>query len=132
MVADTDDEAKARAEAARAEHLAIRHSFIDRNGVTEGPVAIAKPGHPAGAAYAAGGDMWETIAGNPDTVAAQVQRIADQGINHLLVRFLGEWTGETRHISESSMRLFSREVAPRFRHLAPLRSPLDFEASTVK
>jgi hypothetical protein len=37
------------------------------------------------------------------------------GIQHVLVRFMGEWSGETRHISEASMRLFARDVMPRFR-----------------
>jgi alkanesulfonate monooxygenase SsuD/methylene tetrahydromethanopterin reductase-like flavin-dependent oxidoreductase (luciferase family) len=64
--------------------------------------------------------MSETIAGDPDTVAAKVQELVDLGINHLLVRFLGEWTGKTRDISEKSMRLFAREVIPRFRAIPPL------------
>jgi alkanesulfonate monooxygenase SsuD/methylene tetrahydromethanopterin reductase-like flavin-dependent oxidoreductase (luciferase family) len=68
--------------------------------------------------------MFETIAGSPDTVAARVQGLVDLGINHLLLRFLGEWTGETRSISEKSMRLFSREVMPRFKAIPPLRDPL--------
>ena len=46
------------------------------------------------------------------------------GINHLLVRFLGEWPGKTRGISEDSMRLFAREVLPRFKHIPPLTDPL--------
>jgi hypothetical protein len=47
--------------------------------------------------------------------AAEAQELADLGINHLLVRFLGEWPGKTRHISEASMKLFSKEVMPRFK-----------------
>jgi hypothetical protein len=57
--------------------------------------------------------------------------MADLGINHLLVRFLGEWTGETRGISENSMRLFAREVMPRFKDVAPLRDPLALDLSAV-
>jgi alkanesulfonate monooxygenase SsuD/methylene tetrahydromethanopterin reductase-like flavin-dependent oxidoreductase (luciferase family) len=75
--------------------------------------------------------MTDIIAGTPDTVAAKVQELADLGINHLLVRFLGEWTGETRHVSETSMRLFSREVIPRFRDIAPLREPHALDLSAV-
>jgi alkanesulfonate monooxygenase SsuD/methylene tetrahydromethanopterin reductase-like flavin-dependent oxidoreductase (luciferase family) len=73
--------------------------------------------------------MWETIAGSPETVAARVQGLVNLGINHLLIRFLGEWTGETRAISEKSMRLFSREVMPRFKDIPPLRDPLALELS---
>ena len=73
-----------------------------------------KDGQSNAAAFAAGGDMSDIIAGTPETVAAQVQALSDLGINHLLVRFLGEWTGETRYISENSMKLFAREIIPRF------------------
>jgi alkanesulfonate monooxygenase SsuD/methylene tetrahydromethanopterin reductase-like flavin-dependent oxidoreductase (luciferase family) len=114
VVADTDEEAWANAAKARAEHLTIRQRFVDRNGPIEGPVMHRKEGVSNAAAYTAGGDMSDIIAGNPETVAAQVQALSDLGINHLLVRFLGEWTGETRHVSENSMKLFAREIIPRF------------------
>ena len=121
VVADTDAEAKASADLARAEQFAIRCRFVEKHGPTEGPVAVWKPGQPASAAFVAGGDMWDIIAGNPDTVAARVQELVELGINHLLVRFMGEWTGETRNISEKSMRMFAQEVAPRFRNVLPVR-----------
>lgn len=124
VVADTDAQALERAELAKAEHLTLRNRYIAQHGPILGPVVKWKPGHSAAAAYAAGGDMIDVIAGNPDTVAAKVQDLADLGINHLLVRFLGEWTGKTREISEASMRLFSREVMPRFKDIPPLRDPL--------
>jgi alkanesulfonate monooxygenase SsuD/methylene tetrahydromethanopterin reductase-like flavin-dependent oxidoreductase (luciferase family) len=124
VVADTDAQALERAAQAKAEHLAMRNSYVERNGPIVGPVVHKKPGQSAAGAYAAGGDMRELIAGSPDTVAARVRELSDLGINHLLVRFLGEWTGETRHISEASMRLFAREVIPRFRDIPPQRDPL--------
>ena len=127
VVADTDEEARASAEVASAEHLALRQYYVERYGPMHGPVAREKAGQSAAASYAAGGDMWETIAGSPDTVAARVQGLVDLGINHLLVRFLGEWTGKTRAISEKSMRLFSREVMPRFKGIPPLHDPLALE-----
>jgi alkanesulfonate monooxygenase SsuD/methylene tetrahydromethanopterin reductase-like flavin-dependent oxidoreductase (luciferase family) len=65
------------------------------------------------------------IAGNPDTVARKVKELRDLGINHLLVRFLGEWPGETRGISEQSMKLFAREVLPRFKDIPPPTDPLE-------
>jgi alkanesulfonate monooxygenase SsuD/methylene tetrahydromethanopterin reductase-like flavin-dependent oxidoreductase (luciferase family) len=114
VVADTDEEAWANAAKARAEHLEIRGRFVTRNGPIEGPVMRRKEGVSNAAAFAAGGDMSDIIAGSPETVAAKVQALSDLGINHLLVRFLGEWTGETRYVSENSMRLFSREIIPRF------------------
>jgi alkanesulfonate monooxygenase SsuD/methylene tetrahydromethanopterin reductase-like flavin-dependent oxidoreductase (luciferase family) len=115
VVADNDAEAEERAAKARAEHVAMRRSYNERYGAILGPVVARRPGQAHAAAYAAGGDMANIIAGGPDTVAAKVQELADMGIGHLLVRFLGEWPGETRSISENSMRLFAREVMPRFR-----------------
>ena len=123
VVADTDEQAWDKARAARAEHLSVRQRFVEAHGPLEGPVIHRKAGESNADAFAKGGDMSNIIAGTPDTVAAKVQELADLGINHLLVRFLGEWTGETRHVSETSMRLFSREVMPRFRDVAPLRDP---------
>ena len=129
VVADTDEEAQKRAELAKAEHLAMRRAYNDRYGAIIGPSVARRPGQSAAAAYAAGGDMHDLIAGTPDTVAKRVQQLADMGINHLLVRFLGEWPGETRYISEESMRLFAREVLPRFKNIPALRDPLALDLS---
>jgi hypothetical protein len=46
-----------------------------------------------------------------------VQKLSDIGINHLHVRFLGEWKGETRQIAADSAELFANEVMPRFSDL---------------
>lgn len=124
VVAETDAEAQAAAAKAGAEHLAIRKRYVDHFGMVAGPVAQRKAGQTTAEAYASGADMHGLIAGSPDTVAARVQGMVDLGINHLLVRFMGEWTGETRAISENSMRLFAREVMPRFKDIPPLRDPL--------
>lgn len=131
VVADTDEEAQRRAAQAKAEHLAMRKHYNERYGAILGPVVARRPGQGHAAAYAAGGDMANIIAGNPDTVAARVQELANIGINHLLVRFLGEWPGETRSISESSMRLFAHEVIPRFADIAPLRDPLALDLNAA-
>ncbi len=106
-------------------------AYVERYGQIMGPVVERKPGQATAAAYAAGGDMHNLIAGTPDTVAQKVQALADLGLNHLLLRFLGEWPGATRWISESSMRLFASDVAPRFRHLPALRDPqgVDLQAA---
>lgn len=125
VVAETDAEAQRRAGLARAEHLAMRNKYIAAHGPIHGPVVHKKAGESTPNAYAAGGDMHELIAGTPETVAAKLQELADLGINHLLVRFLGEWPGETRAISEDSMRLFAREVMPRFANSMPHKSALD-------
>lgn len=117
-VAETDEEALAREKRARAETMAIRTSYIERVGKLDGPVIKAKPGKSTADGYAKGQDMMATIAGSPDTIAAKVQELADLGINHLHVRFLGEWDGETRHINEASAKLFATEVMPRFTQTA--------------
>lgn len=122
VVADSDEEAHRLAAEARAEHLAFRDAYVAANGPLHGPVVKPKKEISNQKAYLAGGDMIELIAGNPDTVARRVQEVADAGINHLLVRFLGEWPGRTRYISEQSMRLFAQHVAPRFRDIAPIKT----------
>jgi alkanesulfonate monooxygenase SsuD/methylene tetrahydromethanopterin reductase-like flavin-dependent oxidoreductase (luciferase family) len=118
VVAESDEEAARRAETVRVEQVAQRRRYVERYGPLDGP-APRKPGQDTAALFAAGGDMTQTIAGSPETVAARVQKLVDLGINHLLVRFLGEWTGETRSISETSMRLFAREIMPRFKNIPP-------------
>jgi alkanesulfonate monooxygenase SsuD/methylene tetrahydromethanopterin reductase-like flavin-dependent oxidoreductase (luciferase family) len=131
VVADTDEQARASAKRARTEQLTIRQRFVEQNGPLEGPVMHRKAGQDNAAAFAAGGDTSDIIAGSPDTVAAKVQQLADLGINHVLVRFLGEWTGETRDVSETSMRLFAREILPRFKDIAPLRDPYALDLSAA-
>jgi alkanesulfonate monooxygenase SsuD/methylene tetrahydromethanopterin reductase-like flavin-dependent oxidoreductase (luciferase family) len=119
VVANSDAEALERAAEAKAEQLELRNRFIAQYGSLDGPVIKRKPGESVATAYAAGGDSWETIAGHPDTVAEKVQNLVDLGINHLLLRFLGEWAGRTRAISNDSMHLFSRRIMPRFKQVAP-------------
>jgi len=123
VVADTDEEARRLAAIAQAETLAIRQRYIATNGSLDGPVVKRAEGQSSAAAFAAGGDMLGVIAGTPDTVAGHVQGLVDVGLNHLLVRFLGDWSGDTRYISENSMRLFASDVLPRFKDIAPLREP---------
>ena len=122
-VAATDEEALEREKLARAETMAIRGSFIQRHGKMDGPVMKATPGQSTADGYAKGGDMKATIAGTPDTIAAKVKQLADMGINHLHLRFLGEWDGETRHICKTSAELFAKEVLPRFAEAQPSRKP---------
>ncbi len=131
VVAPTEAEAKANAEEAKAEHLQMRQQYVAEHGPLHGPVVHKKAGQNEATAYAAGGDMSATIAGTPEMVAERVRALADLGINHLLVRFLGEWTGKTRWISEQSMRLFAHEVIPRFREIEPLHDPLSLDLNSV-
>ena len=114
VVAETDAEARVREKRAHAEQIAIRSRYVQRHGKIDGPVIRPTVGQSTAEAYAAGGDMSETVAGSPDTIAAKVQELADLGINHLHLRFIGEWAGETRHICEASAALFAKEVMPRF------------------
>jgi alkanesulfonate monooxygenase SsuD/methylene tetrahydromethanopterin reductase-like flavin-dependent oxidoreductase (luciferase family) len=99
--------------------MAIRSAYIQRHGKMDGPVIKSTPGQSTADAYAKGADMKATIAGNPDTIAAKVEQLAEMGINHLHLRFLGEWAGETRHICKTSAELFANEVLPRFAEARP-------------
>lgn len=127
-VADTDEEATARADLAKAEQMHFRSSYIERHGKIDGPVMKAVAGQSTAEAYAKGDDMKGIISGSPETVARKVQKLADMGINHLHLRFMGEWAGKTRHICEASAELFAREVMPRFTGLSPLREVAMAEA----
>ena len=108
-VADTEEEALAREKAARAETMVIRTSYAQRHGKMDGPALKPLPGESRADSYAKGGDMKATIAGTPDAVAAKVRQLADMGINHLHLRFLGEWDGETRYVFKESAELFAKE-----------------------
>jgi alkanesulfonate monooxygenase SsuD/methylene tetrahydromethanopterin reductase-like flavin-dependent oxidoreductase (luciferase family) len=121
VIADTDAEAQKRLDLARAERTQMRKRYADQHGPLHGPLSRARTGQSNAAAFAAGGDMMDSIVGNPETVARKVQELVDLGINHLLLRFVGEWTGETRWISETSMNLFAQEIAPKFRDVVPHR-----------
>jgi len=59
------------------------------------------------------------------------QRLVDLGINHLLVRFLGEWTGKRAASRRIRCACSPREVLPRFKDVAPLRDPLALDLSAV-
>ncbi len=122
-VAATDEKALEREQLARAEMLAIRTSYVQRHGPTDGPVLKPISAQSRADEYAKGGDMKATIAGTPDTIAAKVKQLADMGLNHLHLRFLGEWAGETQHICKDSAELFAKEVLPRFSDAQPLRQP---------
>jgi alkanesulfonate monooxygenase SsuD/methylene tetrahydromethanopterin reductase-like flavin-dependent oxidoreductase (luciferase family) len=126
-VGDTDEEARANAQLARAERNAFRDVVTARNKRLADLSSIAAElgdGPPArGSAMPQAGDGARVI-GNPDTVARRIQEFCDLGINHFLLRFAGEWSGDTRGIAEKSMRLFHEEIMPRFADTAPLQDPL--------
>jgi alkanesulfonate monooxygenase SsuD/methylene tetrahydromethanopterin reductase-like flavin-dependent oxidoreductase (luciferase family) len=98
VVADRDEDAPELVALARAEQSELRNRFLSQMGQ---PVLGPDDTIPA-------------IAGGPETIAEHVRALHDKGVNHLLLRFLGEWHGSTRWISEASMRLFSERVLPQF------------------
>ena len=128
VVADTDAEAQKRLDLARAERTTMRQRYSAQHGPLHGPLSRAKTGPSSASAFTAGGDMMDSIAGSPETVTRKVQELVDLGINHLLLRFVGEWTGETRWISETSMKLFAEEIAPKFRDIPSRRDLAAFAA----
>lgn len=95
VIGETDQQARADAQISIEEQLMLRKAFIDRHGETFGATSTKTSGKETAASYANGSDLLGTIAGSPETVAAKVQELADQGINHLHLRFRGEWTGKT-------------------------------------
>jgi alkanesulfonate monooxygenase SsuD/methylene tetrahydromethanopterin reductase-like flavin-dependent oxidoreductase (luciferase family) len=133
-LAETDDEAQANAEQARADRNAMRDIFTARNHRLADAIPIAEelgPSRPAASnGHPPGERRRAELIGSPDTVARRIQQLSDWGINHLLLRFMGEWSGQTRTVAERSMRLFSQEVMPRFRDIPPLRDPLAVDLRT--
>ena len=73
----------------------------------------------------------DKVVGIGDTVHGVLSEVHDlaPGLSHLLgdnaaghfVGKMGEWAGKTKGIAESSMRLFDKEVAPRFANTSPGR-----------
>jgi len=128
-VADSDEEAQANAERGRIERNIFRDKATARNRRLEEVNSIAaelgeRGPQTSGYGRSRAGGHAATPVGNPDTVARRIQQISDWGVSHILLRFTGEWSGETRDVAEKSMRLFHQEVMPRFRDIAPLADPL--------
>lgn len=127
-LADTDEEAQANAQMARAERNAFRDIFTSRNGRLADAIPVAEElgqrqpvrtgDRPTGESDRA------ALIGSPDTVARRIHQLSDWGINHLLLRFMGEWSGNSKTVAEKSMRLFTKEVMPRFKDIPPLSDPL--------
>lgn len=132
-VADTDELAQANAAKARAERNAMRDVFVARNRTLADAIPVAEELGPRPAAPGNGRPAdtrrRPEMIGNPDAVARRLQQLSDWGINHVLLRFSGEWAGETKTIAEQSMRLFAREVMPRFADVPPLTDPLGADLS---
>jgi alkanesulfonate monooxygenase SsuD/methylene tetrahydromethanopterin reductase-like flavin-dependent oxidoreductase (luciferase family) len=58
--------------------------------------------------------MWANrfVIGSPDDVAAKLQEYVDLGVNHFIARC--SWIGFPHEHTMESLRLFSKEVVPRF------------------
>jgi alkanesulfonate monooxygenase SsuD/methylene tetrahydromethanopterin reductase-like flavin-dependent oxidoreductase (luciferase family) len=127
-LADTDEEAQANAQMARAERNAFRDIFTERNSRLADAIPVAEElgqRQPAPTKSRPPDERGRAeFIGSPDTVARRIQQLSDWGINHLLLRFMGEWSGQTKAVAENSMRLFNKEVMPRFKHIPPLNDPL--------
>ena len=109
-VAATDELAEENGRKARAERNAMRDVFTARNARLANAIPVDEELGSRQRNAGTGG----ALIGTPDTVAKRIEQLQEWGINHLLLRFMGEWAGETKTIAESSMRLFNKEVMPRF------------------
>jgi alkanesulfonate monooxygenase SsuD/methylene tetrahydromethanopterin reductase-like flavin-dependent oxidoreductase (luciferase family) len=129
LVAETDEQAQADAAEAKADRLAERERYFRK--FEDGAVGPVQGDVLTSEAFRSGADMTHTIAGSPDTVAAEIQRLVDLGVNHLIIRFLGEWLGKTRGLLEQSLDLFAAEVGPRFADVPSLTDPHAVEVAAV-
>src|SRR5262249_68191 len=111
------------------ERNAMRDVFVERNSRLADAIPVAdelgprQAGPNEGRPRGSGG----TMIGSPDTVARRIQQLSDWGVSHLLLPFMGHGAGETKTIAESSMRLFNKEVMPRFGDAAPVTDPLSVD-----
>ncbi len=105
FLAETDREAR---EVARAAHAVWWSSltWLARRKNIELP-GIAAMGDYDRAAGSGG-----ILIGSPSTVRAQIEELAETGINYLICAF--QWGSLTHAEATASMRLFVREVMPRF------------------
>lgn len=114
VVADSDAEAQDLFEIAKAERLRFRKIYFEHQERLFLRDAKSDDGSALRESATEGPEMRSPIVGSADTVAARVREVQDLGVSHLLLRFMGEWNGETRSIAENSMRLFSERVMPQF------------------
>jgi alkanesulfonate monooxygenase SsuD/methylene tetrahydromethanopterin reductase-like flavin-dependent oxidoreductase (luciferase family) len=97
------------------ERMALRQKFLARSTQpVVGPARTTGGANPTAQQFANGGDMFEVVSGTPEQIAEKVHGLQELGVNHLMLRFMGEYHGETRWIAEQSMRLFSEQVMPQF------------------
>jgi alkanesulfonate monooxygenase SsuD/methylene tetrahydromethanopterin reductase-like flavin-dependent oxidoreductase (luciferase family) len=127
-VAATEELAQENAEKARADRNAMRDVFTARNA----RLADAIPVTEELGSRQRGASTGAALIGSPDTVAKRIEQFQEWGINHLLLRFMGEWAGETKGICESSMRLFNKEVMPRFEKSPTFNSSLAATAAVER
>ena len=113
-VAPTDAQARAELDVILAgykEAIEREHVFNKRAEQLSG-VNIPNPPDPFSEGWLALWCLW----GSPDTVAAQLRPYADLGVGNILGSFThGQFTPERRKLTDSALRLFAREVMPRFK-----------------
>ena len=134
VVADTDEEAMAKASVCLEGHkrnLVRQHAWTAQALLAHGlepPTALRF--NPTSRSYI---DQ-ACLIGSPDTVSAKLQRLADVGVGLANMSFnLGmPQDAERRAITESSMRLFAAEVAPRFTSQAAPTDPLAIDLDMVE
>lgn len=106
------EELVARAREERIEHrrrfLALRPESLAGTSLAEFGIGLTPE------AFVGGIDMDRVKAGSVEQIREQVAELQGLGVNHMLLRFLGEFDGETRWIAEQTMRLFSERIAPQF------------------
>ena len=115
VVADTDSEAEEAFEMAKEERLRFRKTYFEYQEQMFLRHAKSDDGSELRDAAAAGPEMKSPVVGSVESIAARVREVESLGISHLLLRFMGEWNGETRSVAENSLRLFAEQVMPRFR-----------------
>jgi alkanesulfonate monooxygenase SsuD/methylene tetrahydromethanopterin reductase-like flavin-dependent oxidoreductase (luciferase family) len=107
VVAEREDDVPDLVRAARQEQMDFREKYAGTATTVWWDARSARE-------KADSGDTSDVIGGTPEMIAGRVRELDDQGINHLLIRFLGQWQGRSRWVADQSMRLFSEQVMPQF------------------
>lgn len=115
VITEREADLQASVDRAREERIEHRRQFLAKRPDSLAGTSLAEFGIGlTPEAFVGGIDMANPIAGTPDQIAERLNEFHELGVNHVLTRFLGEWDGATRGVSEQSMTLFAEQIAPQF------------------
>lgn len=114
VIAESLAEAEDSFERAKEERLRYRRMYTEHQTGQSLAHARADDGSSLQAPAADRPELRNPIVGTPEMITEHVGELQRAGLDHLLLRFMGEWNGDTRGVFQNSLRLFANEVMPKF------------------